>query len=91
MLSIPLTKHSCLRDPPFFNKFLKYLMSEPEEGLAKRVSISWRSMTDSRFGNDNERLAGHEEKLIELTKQLHRNFPYFRMEIIRVKTEPKLR
>ena len=67
-------RQGCLLSPTLFNIFLERIMTDAVEDHEGTVSIGGRTITNLRFADDIDGLAGEEElaKLVErLDKSLH--------------------
>ena len=58
-------RQGCLLSPTLFNIFLERFMTEDHEGI---VSIGGRTITNLRFADDIDGLAGEEEGLVNLAE-----------------------
>ena len=67
--------------PILFNAFLESFMSETQEDHQGIVSICGRTVTNLRFADDIDRLAGSEQELINLVRQLDRTLTAYGMNI----------
>ena len=86
VLVIYLTTVESDRDV-FFNIFLKRIMTDALEDHEGTVSIGDRTITNLRFPDDIDGLAGEEEELANLAERLDKAFTAFGMEISAEKTK----
>ena len=63
-------RQGCLLSPTLFNIFLERIMSDALEDHEGTVSIGGRTITNLRFADDIDGLAGSEEELANLVKRL---------------------
>jgi len=80
-------RQGCLLSPTLFNLFLELIMMEALENHESTVSIGGRTITDLRFADDIDGLAGTEEELRELIKRINETSMKFGMEISTDKTK----
>ena len=59
-----------LLSPTLFNLFLERTMTDALEGHEGTVSIGGRTITNLRFADDTDGIAGEEEKLANLVERL---------------------
>ena len=62
----------CLLSPTLFNIFLERIMADTLEDHERTVSIRGRTMTNLRFADDIDGLAGQEQELVKLSITLKR-------------------
>ena len=86
VLVIYLTTVESDRDV-FFNIFLKRIMTDALEDHEGTVSIGDRTITNLRFPDDIDGLAGEEEELANLAERLDKAFTAYGMEISAEKTK----
>ena len=80
-------RQGCILSPTLFNIYLEKLMSEALEHHEGTVSIGGRTITNLRFADDIDGLAGSEEELRELVGLLDAASARFKMEISPEKTK----
>ena len=73
-------RQGCLLSPTLFNIFLERIMADALEGHEGTVSIGGRTITNLRFADDIDGLAG-EEELANLVEHLNRASTTYGMEI----------
>ena len=66
-------RQGCLLSPTLFNIFLERIMTDALDGHAGTVSIGGRPLTNLRFADDIDGLAGSEEELRELLGRLEKS------------------
>ena len=76
-----------LLSPTLFNIFLERIMTEDLEDHAGTVSIGGRTVTNLRFADDIDGLAGEEEELANLVQRLDKACTAYGMEISAEKTK----
>ena len=80
-------RQGCLLSPTLFNIFLERIMTDALEDHHGTVSIGGRTITNLRFADDIDGLAGDEEELAALVDRLDRTSSRFGMEISAEKTK----
>ena len=80
-------RQGCLLSPTLFNIFLERIMTEALEDHKGSVSIDGRIITNLRFADDIDGLAGSEEELANLVECLDTTSAAFGMEISAEKTK----
>ena len=80
-------RQGCLLSPTLFNIFLERNMTDALDGHAGTVSIGGRPLTNLRFADDIDGLAGSEEELRELLGRLEKASKDYGMEISGEKTK----
>ena len=65
-------RQGCLLSPVLFNLYLENIMQEALHNFNGMVSISGREISNLRFADDIDLIAGIEEELQELTTTLER-------------------
>ena len=80
-------RQGCLLSPTLFNIFLERIMEEALENHAGSVSIGGRKITNLRFADDIDGLAGTEEELRNLVRNLDEKCEAAGMEISAKKTK----
>ena len=63
-------RQGCLLTPTLFNLFLERIMTDALQDHEGTVSIGGRAITDLRFTDDIDGLAGEEEELAKLAERL---------------------
>ena len=63
-------RQGCLLSPTLFNIFLERIMTDAVEDHESTVSIGGRTLTNLRFADDIDGLAGEEEKVANLVERL---------------------
>ena len=76
-----------LLSPTFFNVFLERITTNALEDHEGTVSIGGRTITNLRFADDIDGLAGEEEKLAKLVECLDKGSTAYSMEISAEKTK----
>ena len=71
----------CLLSPIFFNIFLERIMADALEDHEGTVSIGGRTITNLRFADDIDGLAGEEEEMAKLVDCLNKAPTAYGMEI----------
>ena len=71
----------CLLSPTLFNIFLERIMTDAFEDHKGTVSIGGRKITNLRFADDIDGLAGEEEELAKLVEHLDKAPTAYGMEI----------
>lgn len=80
-------RQGCILSPTLFNIYLERLMSEALEDHEGTVSTGGRMITNLRFADDIDGLAGSENELKELVRRLDTTSTRFKMEISTEKTK----
>ena len=80
-------RQECLLSPTLFNVFLERIMTDALEDHEGTVSIGGRTITNFRFANDIDGLAGEEEVLAKLAECLDKASTAYGMEISAQKTK----
>ncbi|GFR60532.1 endonuclease-reverse transcriptase [Elysia marginata] len=80
-------RQGCLLSPTLFNIFLERIMTDVLEDHFGTVSIGGRPVTNLRFADDIDGLAGNESELASLVKQLEKASSNFGMDISAEKTK----
>ena len=80
-------RQGCLLSPTLFNLFLERIMTDALEDHEGTVSIGGRTITNLRFADDIDGLAGEEEELANLVKHLDKASTAYGMEISAEKTK----
>ena len=66
-------RQGCLFSPTLFNIFLERIMTDALEDHEGTVSIGGRTITNLRFADDIDGLAGEEEELANLVQRLDKS------------------
>ena len=80
-------RQGCLLSPTLFNIFLERIMTDALEDHKGTVSIGGRTITNLRFADDIDGLAGNEGELADLVKRLDETSSRYGMEISAEKTK----
>ena len=80
-------RQGCLLSPTLFNIFLERIMTDALENHEGTVSIGGRTITNLRFSDDIDGLAGEEEKLANIVERLDEASTFYGMEISAEKTK----
>ena len=80
-------RQGCLLSPTLFNIFLERITTDALEGHKGTVSIGGRTITNLRFADDIDGLAGEEEELAKLVECLDKASAAYSMEITAEKTK----
>ena len=80
-------RQGCLLSPTLFNTFLKRIMTDASGDHEGTVSIEGRTITNFRFADDIDGLAGEEEELAKLVERLDSDFTAYGMVISAEKTK----
>ena len=80
-------RQGCLLSPTLFNIFLERIMTDAVEDHEGTVSIGGRTITNLRFADDIDRLAGEEEELANLVEHFDKASTAYGMEISAEKTK----
>ena len=73
-------RQGCLLSPTLFNIFLERIMTDAMEGHEGTVGIRGRTVTNLRFADDIDGLAGEEEELANLVERLDKASTAYGME-----------
>ena len=79
-------RQGCLLSPTLFNIFLERIITDALEDHEGTVSIGARTITNLRFADDIDGLAGEEEVLAKLVERLDKASTAYGMEISAEKT-----
>jgi len=74
-------KQGCLLSPTLFNTFLERIMADALEEHEGKVSIGGRIITNLRFADDIDGLAGSEEEISSLVGSLDKAAAIYSMEV----------
>ena len=74
-------RQGCILSPVVFNLYLKNIMQEAIHNFSGTTSINGREISNLRFADDIDLIAGTEEELQELTTTLKRRAHAYGMEI----------
>ena len=80
-------RQGCLLSPTLFSIFLERIMTDALENYDGTVSIGGRTITNLRFADDIDVLAGEEEELANLVERLDKASRAYGTEIIAEKTK----
>ena len=80
-------RQGCLLSPTLFNIFLESIMTDALEDHEGTVSIGGRTITNLRFADDIDGLAGEEDELANLVERLDKASTAYGMEISAEKTK----
>ena len=80
-------RQGCLLSATIFKIFLERIITDALEDHEGTVSIRGRTITNLRFADDIDGLAGEEEELANLVECLDKAFAAYGMEIIAKKTK----
>ena len=80
-------RQGCLLSPTLVNIFLERIMADALEDHKGTVSIGGRTITNLRFADDIDGLAGEEEELANLVERLDKASTAYGMEISAEKTK----
>ena len=80
-------RQGCLLSPTLFNIFLERIMDDALEDHEGSVSIGGRAITNLRFADDIDGLAGSEDELVNLVKSLDESAKAYGMQISAEKTQ----
>ena len=80
-------RQGCLLSPTLFNVFLERIMTDALADHEGSVSICGKTITNLRFADDIDGLAGSEEELISLVDRLDTTSQAYGMEISAEKTK----
>ena len=74
-------RQGCLLSPTLFNIFLERIITDALEDHEGTVNIGGRTITNLRFADDIDGLAGEEEELTNLVERLDKASTAYGMEI----------
>ena len=74
-------RQGCLLSPTLFNIFLERILTDASEDHEGTVNIGGRTITNLRFADDIDGLAGEEEELANLVERLDKASTAYGMEI----------
>ena len=74
-------RQGCILSPCLFNIFLEQIMSDALEEFTGSVRVGGREISNLRFADDIDLIAGYKEELKELTKRLDTTARSYGMEI----------
>ena len=80
-------RQGCLLSPTLFNIFLERIIADALGDHEGTISIGGRTISNLRFADDIDGLAGEEEELAKLVKRLDKAFTAYGMEISAEKTK----
>ena len=82
-----VVRQGCLLSPTLFNIFLERIMTDAIEAHVGTVSIGGRTVTNLRFADDIDGLAGDEQEIADLASRLDNTSASYGMEIGAEKTK----
>ena len=74
-------RQGCLLSPTLFNIFLERIMADALEKYEETVSIGGKTVTNLRFADDTDGLAGNEKEIASLVESLDKTSAAYGMEI----------
>ena len=80
-------RQGCLLSPTLFNIFLERIMADALEDHEGTASIGGRTITNLRFADDIDGLAGEEQELVKLVNHLEEASTAYGMQISAEKTQ----
>ena len=80
-------RQGCLLSPTLFNIYLERIMNDALEDHEGTLSIAGRKVTNLRFADDIDGLAGNEQELASLVERLDNTSQAYGMEISAEKTK----
>lgn len=80
-------RQGCLLSPTLFNIYLERIMTDALENHEGTVSIGGKTITNLRFADDIDGLAGEEQELVDLVEHLNEASTAFNMQISAEKTK----
>ena len=80
-------RQGCVLSPTLFNIFLERIMTDALNDHERTVSIGGRNITNLRFADDIDGLAGREEEPADLVERLDKTSTTFGMQINAEKTK----
>ena len=80
-------RQGCLPSPTLFNIFLERIMTDALEQHDETVSIGGRIITNLRFADDFDGLAGEEQELADLVESLDKTSTLYGIEVSAEKTK----
>ena len=80
-------RQGCLLSPTLFNIFLYRIVADALKDHEGTVSIGGRTITNLRFADDIDGLAGQEQELVKLVNHLQEAATEYGMQIIAEKTQ----
>ena len=80
-------RQGCLLSPTLFNIFLERIMIDALDGHDCTVNIGGRTLSNLRFADDIDGLAGSEQELANLAERLDKSSTNYGMEISAEKTK----
>ena len=83
-------RQGCLLSPTLFNIFLERIMTDALEDCECTVSIKGKTITNFRFADDIDGLAGEEEELAKSVERLDKASTAYGVEISAEKTKLRM-
>ena len=80
-------RQGCVLSPTLFNIFLERIMTDALNDHEGTVSIGGRNITNLRFADDIDGLAGREDELADLVERIDKTSTAFGMQINAEKTK----
>ena len=80
-------RQGCVLSPTLFNIYLERIMTDALNDHEGTVSSGGRNITNLRFADDIDGLAGREEELADLVERLDKTYTAFGMQINAEKTK----
>ena len=80
-------RKGCLLSPTLFNIFLERIMADALEDHERTVSIGGRTITNLRFANDIDGLAGQEQEVVKLVNHIEEASTAHGMQISAMTTQ----
>ena len=77
-------RQGCLLSPTLFNTLLERIMTDALEDHEGTVSTGGRTITNLRFADDIDGLAGEEEKLVKLVECLDKASTAYGLSLIHI-------
>ena len=85
--NFPPIRQGCLLSPTIYNIFLERIMTDALEDHEGTVNIGGRTITNLRFADDIDGLAGDEKELANLVERLDKASTAYGMEVSAEKTK----
>ena len=74
-------RQGCMLSPTLFNIFLERIVANALEDYAGTLSIGGRTITNFRFADDTDYLAGQGQELVKLINHLEESFTVYGTQI----------